>query len=163
MKHFWYKILILVFIFSACSTVRSKVFWSNCEKNLKFTSYKVNELVLKNGNAFYVTSTNSYSSKIWTYTGSSLILFKITKGQINEVKEFNDIEWDKISVIREDIVNDFNKNTSTNILDGDILGFKILLGEEVWEEVYCIDMQDFIESNFTTPFVKKLKLDIARF
>ena len=147
----------------SCSTFKQSMLERKSAINNKLTENKAEELYYRNGNVFYITSTYSSSSTIWTYHDNKLTIFKLVNAKIVKETTQIDNEWRKINLEQSYFREDIENNTNSNVLDGEILCIKLRIGTEHLEESYCIDINRFIEANFNSVFMKKLVQDIKNY
>ncbi len=124
-------LVVLAFSFlSSCSTMH--VF----KKNHRSTERWVNRLYRRNGNAFYMTSTYSTGSYVWTYKGDKIEIRKLNFGKVVE-KQI--LETKGIGPYDEKSLKEAKKELEENCfyeLDGDGVGYIIRVNGDAYRDDY---------------------------
>lgn len=68
---------VVIFTLVSCSIMKN-----NIQKNNKFADKTISSFLEKNGNAFYITSTYSTASVVWTYNKNGIEINKLVKGKV---------------------------------------------------------------------------------
>lgn len=110
MQRVFYTILVLSTI--SCSTVHQ------INSNNKATSRIVSSLLEDNGNVYYLQSTYSKSSVIWTYREDGIEIYRLHSGKLSSQKHLKTNDYNTLLLNMEDFaeLDDYLE------LDGDILG-----------------------------------------
>lgn len=153
-------IITVMVILSACSTIR---FTFNTKINTVRTTILANHLFKKNGNAFYLTTTWSPISVVWTYKGTKMEVFRLWRGSIRNKQSF---VVDNITGYIDKGLEDAKEelyHTCPMCLDGDGFDYLILTDSGPYEAGYSLDIGDLKTVSFSSPFLKKLQKDINTF
>ncbi len=149
--------VILTFItllLVSCSTVKT-----GTKRNHKITKKLVASLFEEKGNVFYLTSTYATFSRIWTYSKEKIEIYRLANGKVYKQEEFDKTE----SALSK--VNSFSRESIFELdscmeLDGDGLGFKIKVANQITEEELPIEINCLKKSKYKSDFLNTLVDDI---
>ena len=132
----------------------------NINKNNKFTQKQLSYLLQKNGNAFYLSSSNATFSTVWTYNASEIEMYRLAKGKVFKKETFPEkefIQYDLQSF--QDAGNELYKKCAV-VLDGDCFGFRINVDGKMYREDYPIDIDCLKKEIYQSAFLNKIVNDI---
>ena len=145
----------ILLILMSCSTMQY-----NINKNNKFTEKHISNLLQKNGNVFYLFSTYSTFSIVWTYNKNGIEIYRLAKGKVFRKEIFSEKEWiQDVKISVEDINNELYKTCSV-VLDGDGFGFKINIDGIIHEDRFAIDIDCMKQQTYKSDFLNKIVYDI---
>lgn len=142
----------LLTLFTSCSTVKN-----NIDKNHKKTLNKVNLLLKENGNAFYIKSTYSSMSTVWTYREDKIYIYKLKNSRLLYQQEYT---TQNISVLLCNLKCETEEPDNCFMLDGDMFGYRIKQNLEIEKQDFAIDIKCFTTSKYKTKFLTKIIEDI---
>jgi len=153
--------LMLIFLLSfsiSCSTIKGDI-----KRNNNKTDKWVNYLVRKNGNAFYVTSTYSTYSTVWSYVNNQIMIYRITSGKILKEETYarNSNFINKLPSHKQLDKELFEKCGYE--LDGDFFGFKIKKDNSLIEENFSINLECIKNGKYNLFFFSEISRDITAF
>lgn len=150
---FYIMIIGVIALLTSCSTMKQ-----NISRNQKNTLNKVNSIFEKNGNVFYLTSTYSTISTVWTYKEGKILIYKLVNGKLKSQEEYvnNDTSITpfnpKIEILELDKFIE---------LDGDMFGYKIMRGSQADIQDLSINIERFTQdSRYQSEFLNKVTEDI---
>ena len=157
MKHTLKLLLLLpvvILFFATCSTMMQ-----NISKNDKSTDRLTSSLLDKNGNVFYLISTYSTISTVWTYRKSSIDIYKLVNGKISRQSTFPDIGFSQYEIpnLKE---LDIEIKECGYELDGDVFGFRIKRVSEIEQQDLPINIKCFTKLKYKSAFLNKVVGDI---
>lgn len=160
MKMYGIKIVLFsTFLLSmSCSTMRY-----NINKNNKFTEKQIINLLQKNGNAFYLSSTYAPFSTVWTYSINGIEIYRLAKGKVNQKEIFSETElihYTKITF--EDVEKELYQKCALE-LDGDMFGFRVDVDGKIQKEEYGIDIKCLKKGIYKSNFLNKIVTDIKTY
>ena len=145
---------IVILFFATCSTMKQ-----NISKNDKSTYRLTSSLLHKNGNVFYLTSTYSTISTVWTYGKNSIDIYKLVNGKISMQSTFPDIGFSQYEIPNlKDL--DIEIKECGYELDGDDFGFWIKGGSEIKQQDLPINIGCFTKLKYKSEFLNKIVKDI---
>ena len=162
MQNNFFKLLLIVtlslLLFLSCSTIKS-----NIKKNDNKTDKWVNYLVEKNGNAFYVTSSYSTHSTVWSYVNDQIMIYRLASGKILKVEKHTR----KANFINEipssNDINSVLRNRCGYELDGDIFGYKIKKREKFIELSFPVNIECLKNGKYDSVFLSEITGDITNY
>jgi len=129
-------------------------------KNNKFTQKQISYLVLKNGNAFYLSSSDATFSTVWTYNASGIEIYRLAKGKVYKKETFPEKEFIQFDLQSfQDVGNELYKKCAL-VLDGDCFGFRIYVDGKMYLEDYPIDIDCLKKEIYESAFLNKIVNDI---
>jgi hypothetical protein len=113
-----------------------------------------------NGNAFYIKSTNVSISFVWTYSLNKIIIYKLSKSKIINVKE--------LPITGSKWLFQFSKKElfeadSCLELDGDMFGFKLKYDRSVVQNDLSINLDCFVTKEINSIFLNGVINDINEY
>lgn len=156
MKH-TFKIMIIgfVIIFTSCATMKHSIM-----KNQKYTNKYIINLLNNNDNVFYLYSTYSTFSTVWTYRNDSIEIYRLAKGKLKNKEMYKNAG---IKSFQMPSIKDLNIDIDKCglVLDGDILGFEFDKNNpEKSHSQITTDMECFKTQKYKSDFLNKLIEDI---
>lgn len=153
-----FKIVIIGFVtmFTSCSTMKQAI-----SKNQKNTNKYITNLLKNNDNVFYLYSTYSTFSTVWTYRSDSIEIYRLAKGKLisKEIYKNTGIKSFQIPTIK-DLNSDIDK--CGLVLDGDIIGFEFDKNKpEKNHNQITTDIKCFKAQKYKSDFLNKLVEDIT--
>lgn len=145
---------VTVLIYVSCSTMKNSI-----QKNRKYTEKIVSSLYEENGNVFYLQSSYSTFSTVWTYGKTQIEVYKISKGKIYNREKYNGTNQTLKLVPTFNEIHIELKECGYE-LDGDIFGFKIINGSEVEQQDLPISIDCFTKLKYKSEFLNKIVKDI---
>ena len=151
--------LFSVFLLSiSCSTMRYHI-----NKNNKFTEKQMINLLQKNGNAFYLSSTYATFSTVWTYNINGIEIYRLAKGKVNQKETFSETELTHYAKVAfEDIEKELYQKCALE-LDGDGFGFKIDIDGKIHKGNYPVDINCLKKGTYKSDFLNKIVTDIKTY
>ena len=151
--------LLSVFLLSiSCSTMRY-----NINKNNRFTEKQIINLLQKNGNVFYLSSTYATFSTVWTYNINGIEIYRLAKGKVNQKETFSEKELIQYEgVVFEDIEKELYQKCALE-LDGDMFGFRIDIDGKIHKEDYAVNINCLKKGTYKSDFLNKLVNDIKAY
>lgn len=137
-------------MFSSCSTMKQSI-----TKNQKNTNKNITNLLKNNDNVFYLYSTYSTFSTVWTYRNDSIEIYRLAKGKLTskEIYKNKGIKSFQIPSIK-DLNSDID--ICGLVLDGDIIGFHFDKNHnQITTDIKCFKTQ-----KYQSDFLNKLVEDI---
>lgn len=134
------KICLGILVMLAFSFLSSCSLTYVFKKNHRSTERLVNRLYRRNENAFYMTSTYSTYSYVWTYKGDKIEIRKLNFGKVVE-KEI--LKTKGIGPYDEKSLKEAKKELEEKhpfVLDGDEVGYIIRVNDEAYRVDYAIDI-----------------------
>lgn len=156
-----YTIIFLLFIFSfleSCSTMQY-----NIKANRDLTAKQLNYFYQKNGNAFYLSSSSTNFSIIWTYYEGKVEIYRLQKGKISQRQIFQEkeiIQYADISL--EDIEKELYQKCALE-LDGDTFGIIIEIDHKTHNADYAVDINCLKQGKYKSDFLNKITNDIKNY
>lgn len=148
-------LIFALFFLESCSTMHFAI-----RRNNNLTSRQVSHLYKENGNAFYLSSTYSSFSVVWTYDEDRIEIYRIKKGRIKEKQVYCGKEMISFSGVDiKDIENAIYQNFALE-LDGDAFGFIIRIGSETCKENFAIDINSLKQRHEYPAFLERVINDI---
>jgi hypothetical protein len=160
MKKCGIKIALLsVFLLSiSCSTMRY-----NINKNNRFTEKQIINLLQRNGNVFYLSSTYATFSTVWTYNVNGIEIYILTKGKVNQKETFSEKESIQYAEVAfENIEKELYQKCALE-LDGDMFGFRIDIDRKIYKEDYAVDINCLKKGTYKSDFLNKIVNDIKTY
>lgn len=155
------KILFLIFIlllFESCSSTK---YYMN--KNKHITVKQINKIYKQNGNVYYLYSTYSNNSNIWTYSENRMIIYLLKNGRINNKQVFygiNAIDCPQLSI------NELRKDLYSKCaleLDGDCFGFMISVAGDKREASFYVGINCLKHVEFESCLLNRIVGDINKY
>ncbi len=120
-------------------------------ENKNYTDNFVNKLFKENGNVFYISSSHSSFSRVWTYTSSDILIYYLecNKSILNK----------RVEVVNflEKVPKDTFFETDVCLeLDGELIGYKILQKGKLHEVELPISVNCLKNQNFKIEFLNNL-------
>ncbi len=155
-KHGIEIILLSIFLFSiSCSTMRY-----NINQNNEFTEKQIINLFKKNGNVFYLSSTYTSFSTIWTYNFKEIEIYKLVKGKRNKKETISKKELIQYANIAfKDIEKELYQKCDLE-LDGDMFGFRVNINGKIYNKDFPIDINCLKKGTYKSDFLNKIVNDI---
>lgn len=145
----------LIFLIS-CSTMQY-----NINKNNDFTKKQIGNLLQKNGNVFYLSSSNATFSTVWSYSSNEIEIYKLAKGMISKREFFSETEFTKPTVQSlQDIDKEIYQQCPLE-LDGDNFGFRVIIDGDILTKDYHIEINCLKAGRYNTNFSNKIVNDIT--
>lgn len=126
-------------------------------KNTKFTDKMLSSLLKKNGNVFYLKSTNATFSTVWTYHNGKLVVYNLAKGKISQQQEYSSVGMDSMDQVSGEELLEVSRCME---LDGDIFGYRINRGSQVDTQDLPIGIACFTKLNYNSVFLNRVVADI---
>jgi hypothetical protein len=148
-------IVSFVTIFTSCSTMKQSIV-----KNKRLTEKKATFLLNSNGNVFYLYSTYSTFSTVWSYRNDTIEIYRLAKGKLINKEEYKNAgitSFKKPSI--KDLDSDINK--CGIVLDGDIFGFEFNKNTppNLYNQI-TTDLECFKTQKYQSQFLNKLVEDV---
>jgi hypothetical protein len=121
----------------------------------------INQLLERNGNSFYISSTHVTVSFVWSYSGNTVTIYKLSKGKIVETKELainSNIKG--IENLSEQKIQELDACME---LDGDIFGFRLKKDGKVIEQDLPVNLECFTRNRYKSDFLNKIVADINNY
>jgi hypothetical protein len=131
----------------------------NIRKNHKFTDKMISSLLQKNGNTFYLNSTYTTFSRIWTYTENTFEIYKLANGKVYEKTTYSDNGFSNIGMPESKEI-DLEIEECKYELDGDFFGYRIKTGSEIKQQDLLISIECFTKKKYKSEFLSKIVEDI---
>ncbi len=146
---------VIVIFCTSCSTMKQ-----NIHKNNKFTDKTISSLLEKNGNVFYITSTYSTGSVVWTYNENGIEIYKLVKGKVIRKEVFPVKETWQFNVFAfRDIETELYQKCGLE-LDGDLFGFSLYVDNTMHKEDFAVDISCLKTETYKSEFLNKVVEDI---
>ena len=148
-------ISLVVFFSISCSSLHYSI-----KRNQKYTKKLAVDLYNKNGNAFYLYSTYSTFSTVWSYNDETVELYRLQKGFVRQkqlYKEKGIKQYTKVCM--DDIEKEICKQCVLE-LDGDYLGFVIESDGIMHNHCFSVDLDCLKKGKFQSNFLNTLFNDI---
>jgi uncharacterized protein YihD (DUF1040 family) len=127
-------------------------------RNNNFTDDFFNKLSSENGNAFYIKSSYSTFSTVWSYQTGKIEIYNISNGKIQKEEKLDAENF--IKKIPKKRVFELDKCME---LDGDIMGYKVDLNNKLYKEDFPIGMNCFLNEKYESEFFNMLVRDVDKF
>lgn len=146
---------VVIFTLVSCSIMKN-----NIQKNNKFADKTISSFLEKNGKAFYITSTYSTASVVWTYNKNGIEINKLVKGKVVR-KEFFPVKetWQFDAFAFRDIETELYQNCGLE-LDGDLFGFSLYADNTIRKEDFAVDIGCLKTKTYQSGFLNKVVEDI---
>jgi hypothetical protein len=144
--------ICILTILISCSTMKQ-----NISKNQKKTLEEIGSLFEMNGNAFYLNSTYSTFSIVWTYKEGKIIVYKLMNGKLKRQEEYDTKDASIVLFNSKKEIFELDKCME---LDGDMFGYKIENGSEIDKQDLAINMKCFTKRKYQSEFLNKVVEDI---
>ena len=148
-----YNMLLFLLMMLNCST------YNKIQSSGFLESKFFNKIYHENGNAFYISYTDTHSA-IWSYHNGEIDIYKFKNHKLLKKKSllYTTNKW----------LADYSKGEMLAMdkcaeLDGSRLGFKIKNENRDIEENLPISLDCFIENNFNSGFLEQLSKTIKNF
>lgn len=154
-KNFLFILLFTFCVLISCSTTHSVI-----KKNRLLVNKETDYLYQKKGNAFYLSSTYSYYSIVWSYDKESIEIYKLQKGAMKQKQVFKEkekIQYAGISLV--DIEKELYQKCAFE-LDGVIFGFIIEVDGKRYNVDYAVDINCLKQQEYDSVFLNKISNDI---
>lgn len=154
------KSFLMVLLFTLCLLVSCSVTNYVIKKNRYLTNKEVELLFQKNGNAFYLSSTYSYFSFVWSYNEDSVEILRLRKGIIKQkqvFKEKENIQYAGFSL--EDIETELYQKCALE-LDGDEFGYIIDYNGKRFKADFAVNINCLKQQKYNSVFLNKIINDI---
>ena len=135
----------------------------NIKANRDLTAKQVNYFYQKNGNAFYLSSSSTNFSIIWTYYEGKVEIYRLQKGKISQRQIFREkeiIQYADISL--EDIEKELYQKCALE-LDGDTFGIIIEIDHKTHNADYAVDINCLKQGKYKSDFFNKITNDIRNY
>jgi hypothetical protein len=142
----------IVILFISCSTMKH-----NIKNNSKATDKTISSLLEKNGNVFYLNSTHSTFSTVWTYNKDKIEIYTLANGKISLQQEYSTTRIDNINQISKGELFELDQCIE---LDGDGFGYRIKRGLEIEQQDLPIGIECFARLKYKSDFLNKVVEDI---
>lgn len=161
MKNVSLIISIASFLFAtSCSTCVPIV--NNRINSIRTTSL-TRSLHKKNGNAFYLDTTWSPYSVVWSYGKGSISIFKVKKGVVRKKQVYsNEGIMQYINCIEDNLEKEL-ESVCGFWLDGDGFGFIITIDSLSYKANYPVEIESFKKGTFNSSFLNKIRNDIIEY
>lgn len=144
---------VLIFL-DSCTSIRWRIL-----RNDKFTDKMISKTLADSGNVFYIRSTSSTFSTIWTYVGGNLELYRLANGKVRQKEVYLREPITKYVIPSvEELYNEMNE--CGYALDGDILGFKLRVDGRIIAFDIPVEIECFIDIDYESLFLAKLVEDV---
>ena len=131
--------------------------------NHNHTERLLNSFYQKNGNAFYLSSTYSNFSTVWTYEEDRAVVYRLQNGRIRQKLSFNGIEPFQFgSLIPENLEKELYQDCPM-VLDGDMFGFIIDIDHIRHKDDYPVDISCMKRGNYDSVVIMRLVNDIKSY
>lgn len=154
------KSFLMILLFTLCLLVSCSATNYVIKKNRYLTNKEVELLFQKNGNAFYLSSTYSYFSFVWSYNEDSVEIFRLRKGIIKQkqvFKEKENIQYAGFSL--EDIETELYQKCALE-LDGDEFGYIIDYNGKRFKADFAVNINCLKQQKYNSVFLNKIINDI---
>lgn len=139
----------------SCSTMQY-----NINRNNTLTKKQLNYFLQKNGNAFYLSSTYSTVSVVWTYNSNGIEIYKLTKGKVDKKETFSEKELKQYNELAlKDIGKDLYQKCALE-LDGDNFGYRIDIDGKMQGKDFAIDINCLKKETYDSEILNKIVNDI---
>jgi len=145
-------IIITILLFSSCSTMQNSI-----KKNNKFTNQMIESLFSDNKNVFYIKSSYSTFSKVWSYQNNKIEIYNLVKGKVDSKSLYEANNY--LNQVPKKEIFEVDKCMQ---LDGEIVGYKISLDNIKYSEDLPVDMKCFLNQDYETEFLNILVKDIKK-
>lgn len=149
-------VCLTIILLTSCGIQRA------IKRNEKSTEKAIANFYEKYENVFYLKSTNSTFSTVWSYREQSLIVSKIERGKILESKIFANLN-SKDLILPSQMEIELDLKKCGYELDGDIIGYKIQQEGIISENSFPVSIECLKKENFQTSFFSKLSNDIKNY
>jgi hypothetical protein len=129
------------------------------QKNKKFTDKTISVLLEKNGNVFYLASTNATFSTVWTYSDDTLEIFELAKGKVFEQASYPDSGIFKYQIPSFKELHSEFKECGYE-LDGDVFGYRIKRDAKLEQQDLPIGIECFTKLKYKSELLNKVIKDI---
>ena len=144
-------------LFVSCSTMHY------IKVNHNHTERLLNSFYQKNENAFYLSSTYSNFSTVWTYEEDRAVVYRLQNGRIRQKLSFNGIEPFQFgSLIPENLEKELYQDCPM-VLDGDMFGFIIDIDHIRHKDDYPVDISCMKRGNYDSVVIMRLVNDIKSY
>ncbi|KIX21279.1 hypothetical protein SY27_11070 [Flavobacterium sp. 316] len=144
--------VIILIMSNSCSSIKSKI-----ANNNKSTMSLLDKLYLENNNSFYIKSSYTTVSKVWSYHNDTITIFKLKEGKVYEEQNFSSKQLsDKIIVNKNDL---FELDKCIE-LDGDIFGIRIKQSDQEILENLPMSIECFVKNQYKSDFFNSIVNDI---
>jgi hypothetical protein len=147
--------VIILVMFNSCSSIKSKI-----ANNNKFTMSLLDKLYLENNNSFYIKSSYTTVSKVWSYHNDTITIFKLKDGKVYEEQNFSS-KWLSDKTILDK--NDLFELDKCMELDGDIFGIRIKQSNQEILENLPINIGCFVKDQYKSDFFNSIVNDIKTY
>lgn len=139
----------------SCSTTKFKV-----KSNNKATDKAITSFLIENENAFYLRSTYSTESTVWSYTKEYILIKRIVNGKEELKKEPTSFELEKYFQSIGEIKFEFDDCME---LDGDLFGFQFTKYDNLEEGIFPVNINCIIKKSYVVESANNLMNEINRF
>lgn len=155
-----YNYILIVFsicIITSCMSTQQYI-----TKNKKATEIKTNTLFKKNGNAFYIYSTHSSSSVIWSYRDTMIEIYKLNKGRVFKelIISHDNLITNNISF--SNLEDDIYNNCALQ-LDGDVIGLRLHYEGKEYNERFPVDINCLKDKKYGIDLLNIIIGDINKY
>lgn len=130
------------------------------KKNEEYTKKMAQNIVKKEGNAFFLGQGISTGSYLWYYTDSTVVINRLVKGKITWTQEYPSTNREfNLKAFTADTIKALDADVSRRnhtVLDGDMIVFKIISQGNELEGCYLILVDKFINQNYDHPMNNEL-------
>lgn len=151
--------VILLFLaltcFMSCSMTKFKI-----QKNDRATEKAIASFFKTNGNAFFLRSTYSTKSTVWSYEKGYVLIKRLENGKEEFFKEVSSFAWYSYANENEVKLSEFNGCVE---LDGDLFGFKFKDDKNIRTEDYPVNIACMVGKKYESEFIKKLVEEMIAF
>jgi len=148
------RIIVLAFILLiSCSGIKQ-----NMNRNNKFTDSFFKSLSERNGNAFYIKSSYSTFSTVWSYYKGDIVIYYITNGKLQKKQKLDATNF--LEKIAKKEVFELDKCLE---LDGDIIGYRVTINQQTYKEEFPIGINCFLNKKYESKFLNNLVKDIINY
>lgn len=155
-----YNYILIVFsicIITSCMSTQHYI-----KKNKKVTEVKTNTLFKKNGNVFYIYSTHSSYSVIWSYRDTMIEIYKLNKGRVYKELIITQDNLIKNNISFSNIEDDIYNNCALQ-LDGDVLGLGFHSKGKEFHERFPVDINCLKDKKHETNLLNIIVSDITKY
>ena len=136
-------------------------------RNNRFTQKFTNRVLKERGNVFYLSTTYSKFSKVWTYTPNSIIIYTLKGGRVKERLVVSDSDLGNINEIPLPLIDDsevYYNNDCPLVIDGDVFGYDIKQFNKVEKQALAININEcLLNKKFKNDFFNKVINDIISY
>lgn len=147
---------LALFLLSSCATTHYSKTAHYFKKNYRETERWVHRLYKRNGNAFYITSTYSNFSYVWTYKEDEIEIRRLLEGKVQGRRT---CKGNKLKQYDEKTLADAEKELEEKCpfeLDGDYEGYIIQMNGKAYEYSSCSSVDCMRQNVYDSEFLNDI-------